>query len=418
MAHRILYERSQAAFSRVYHLGRRDTNLLSRLLGQDNRILTLLEVLQAVQPGGESSLGIQDIRVEDIIGSESKGDDFSRDFYPRKPWMAGRWTTIHHLMSQGTLDQAISVFELGGRYFVRDGHHRVSVAKAIGRVFITAEVRSIALPYGIEADTDRNMLAVLAGKDHFHSKTGMFHFVRDQEFRVQRRDTWSWLEREICDFNLQYFIRRFGRQPESMEEQITGWYKNLYRNAMDYIHHNSLAYLFPGYDETDVFVEMIRFWNGFDQPDDLWLGDMYRQFVARHSIKNPLAALIHRGRRFFRQLAQSPEDEFRLFLRVSQIPDLYPEAPLLPHEPGVYRLCYQQLIGRTAQVLQQHLGRAPYIHELTELWYHRYYKPMALFCLTRESPKEQSGLFLRMSRRWFVPVITGTRDIQEILSDQ
>ncbi len=38
----------------------------------------------------------------------------------------------------------ISVYRLGGQHFVRDGHHRVSVARSLGMAAIDAEVTELA----------------------------------------------------------------------------------------------------------------------------------------------------------------------------------------------------------------------------------------------------------------------------------
>jgi hypothetical protein len=417
MSHRILLERSQAAFSRVLRQGKADTNLLSRLRGHDNRLLSLGDLLDSVTPGGESSVGIQDIPVDKIIGSENKADDFSREFYPRKLWMGPRWTTIHSLLIHNDLSEAISVFEIGGCYFLRDGHHRVSAAKALDRVFMTANVRSISLPYQLPADLDRNMLPLIRAKDQFHRKTGMFSVIPESEFKARRVETWAWLEREICEYNRQYFTRRFGRQPDSMEEQIHSWYKNLYQNAMNYIHHNSLPYLFPGYDETDVFVEMIRFWNSFDQPDDLWLGDMYKQFISRQSARNPLAAGIQRIFKRLKMIGMSPEDEYRFFKQVSHIYEIAPDFSALPHNKAVYRLMYTQLVDCSARVLQKELDRAPYIHELTEYWYTQFYKPVSEAAFKLETPKQQTQFYQNFSHRWFWPLITRERTAEEALCE-
>ena len=97
------------------------------------------------QPLGESYVGDKEIRVSKIIGSEDRSSDFTEGFLPAKAWMSNRWIAVWQLMNQGTLEEPIDVMEYGGVYFVRDGNHRVSVAKYFKQEYIRAKVTKLKL---------------------------------------------------------------------------------------------------------------------------------------------------------------------------------------------------------------------------------------------------------------------------------
>ena len=86
-------------------------------------------------------LGVQTIAVESIAGSTDrhKAAAFDRSFRP-PPWSRGRWTQMCHAARRGAELPPISVYRVGDEHFVRDGHHRVSVARALGAAAIEAHV--------------------------------------------------------------------------------------------------------------------------------------------------------------------------------------------------------------------------------------------------------------------------------------
>ncbi len=90
--------------------------------------------------------GLQSVRLDRIIGSENRAHDFDGEFNPRRDYTQGRWVAIAMAHMQGHGLPAITLLQVGDVYFVRDGHHRVSVALAWGQVYIDAEVTVLDAP--------------------------------------------------------------------------------------------------------------------------------------------------------------------------------------------------------------------------------------------------------------------------------
>lgn len=394
---------SNTAFDSALRQGRSDTSFISRLIGHDNRLLELQAVLDTVAAGPETYQGRKDAKLRDVIGSENRGDDFSSGFMPRKNWMRFRWASVYSLMSAGELSDPVVLIEVGQRYFVRDGHHRVSAAKSLEIEFISAEVYVCKLPFRLPPNLDRNGLSLLKAKNSFHIRTGIFDIISDSHFYVACPETWKFLEKEILVYNRAGFKRRFGRDPETDAEQIRLWYNENYTNIIDYVKRNSLTYLFPGKRETDIVAEIIKLWNTFDEPAKVWIGDLYRIFLEQQRRKKLLLSIPHFFIRHFHYMLMSPEREYRFFALISQIEDQVPDFCPLVRQKGVYRYLYHQLIHWYPPVLKQELGRAPYIHELTKSWHERFYRPVRMEAKKRypESQTRQAGFYLGFSRKFF-----------------
>jgi len=90
-------------------------------------------------------LGVQTIAIDSIGGSADrrKAEAFDRSFRP-PDWSRGRWTQMYHAARRGIEMPPISVYRVGESHFVRDGHHRVSVARALGAEAIEAHVVELA----------------------------------------------------------------------------------------------------------------------------------------------------------------------------------------------------------------------------------------------------------------------------------
>jgi hypothetical protein len=84
--------------------------------------------------------GIQTVRLSQIRGSEGRCHDFDAAFHPNRQHCRNRWVAIAAAYEQGLGMPPVSLVQVGAVYYVLDGHHRVSVARALGREYIEAEV--------------------------------------------------------------------------------------------------------------------------------------------------------------------------------------------------------------------------------------------------------------------------------------
>jgi hypothetical protein len=120
--------------------------LVARLRGEPDDVAVVLpyeEVIEALGFVGERSLGLQVAVLEQIVGSVDRGRDFDRRFRPTSGRSRGRWEQIAAAARRGESFPPVDLVKVGQLYFVRDGHHRVSVARALGRTDIDAHVTEV-----------------------------------------------------------------------------------------------------------------------------------------------------------------------------------------------------------------------------------------------------------------------------------
>jgi hypothetical protein len=111
----------------------------SFLLGHARRLLSLA-ALPSSQVCGRHYGGIQCVNLNRICGSMNRTGDFDHHFHPLDDRLRDRWVSVAMARSQDVPLPPVSLVQVGACYFVEDGHHRISVARAMGQTAIEAEV--------------------------------------------------------------------------------------------------------------------------------------------------------------------------------------------------------------------------------------------------------------------------------------
>lgn len=127
-------------FARTYRQGRLK-QMVAQFTGQPRKLLWLSDVEQTHHVVDHNEVGTRDIEVERIHGSLGKGDEFDRDFHPRRRGMVDRWVQVAQaIVDTNIILPPIEVVQANDNYYVIDGHHRVSAARALGRLYVRANV--------------------------------------------------------------------------------------------------------------------------------------------------------------------------------------------------------------------------------------------------------------------------------------
>jgi hypothetical protein len=127
--------------------------LAARLRGEPDDVRLILpyaEVIDALGFVSERPAGPAVVALDDIVGTVDRGRDFDRRFRPTSARVRSRWEHIAAAMRRGEAMPPIDLVRIGQIYFVRDGHHRVSVARALGRTEIDAFVTDVVTRVGVQ----------------------------------------------------------------------------------------------------------------------------------------------------------------------------------------------------------------------------------------------------------------------------
>jgi hypothetical protein len=156
-----------------------------------NLVLPFDEVVAALGMRGERSLGLQTIKVDSIVGTVDSRRDFDRHFRPTSSRVRQRWERLALAQVRGEPIPPIDVYRIGDLHFVKDGHHRVSIAIAQGRTSIDAyvtEVRTVVPAKGIRRRAD------LITKDYERMFRARVPLAPAQLGKITVSDPWSYAE--------------------------------------------------------------------------------------------------------------------------------------------------------------------------------------------------------------------------------
>ena len=237
--------------------------ILSALTWKNNDLLSLYEVTSIIKPKAETYMGMRTIPVNKIIGSEGRYHDFSSAFFPKREQLRNRWCSIDSAVINDVILPPISVYSLGGYYFVRDGNHRVSVAKAQGVEFIDAEV--------VELDTE---IPLYPGMSMKELKDKVVDYERNM-FIAQYKPSYlpmgdivftspgSYPEMVNHILVHKYYINQNIDYEISFEDAAKSWYENVYSPIVKEIRAEHLLAAFPGQTEGDMYMWLVRRWDEY-----------------------------------------------------------------------------------------------------------------------------------------------------------
>ncbi len=233
------------------------TDLLALVSGHSSDLVQFDEVAKQLKARQAIQRGTQDVALDDIVGSVGRYRDFTRTFLPRGSVNQERWTSIDAALNSQKGLPPIELFKVGGVYFVRDGNHRVSVARANGLPSIEAYVTEIktAVPLTID-DFERDRWIIKAEYAEFLSKTNLDKLRPEQDIRFTEPGRYAMLLNHIAVH--QYLQNQQAAKEDdahimTWEEAVVSWYDNVYCPIVSMIHKYNLLEHFPRRTEADLY---------------------------------------------------------------------------------------------------------------------------------------------------------------------
>jgi hypothetical protein len=154
-----------------------------------NHILPFEEVARALGRVGERRLGEQPIPLDSIVGTVDRSREFDRDFRPTSPRVRERWQRINLAQRKGQAMPPIDVYRIGELHFVKDGHHRVSVARALGHKDINAYVTEVQTQVGADREIRLKDLPLKSHQRLFFERVPLTPEKRE---RIHLGDEWRY----------------------------------------------------------------------------------------------------------------------------------------------------------------------------------------------------------------------------------
>ena len=222
------------------------------LSGQPTTLLSYDDIKEKLHIGGPIYRGVKTVRVDQIAGSLNRYHEFDRAFLPKEDQLASRWQKVDRAFYQDVNLPPVVLYKVGDVYFVVDGHHRVSVARDKGQVFIDAEVRECATRVNITANIKPEDLEILGTKVHFLERTALDNIRPQADIKTTIPDGFERMLEHIA-VHL-YFMGLDLKRDISEEEAVAHWYDTVYMPIIEVIRGSKVLSEFPGRTEADLYV--------------------------------------------------------------------------------------------------------------------------------------------------------------------
>ena len=256
-------------------------DILSLIRYEPVDLLPFEVVREKLNLGNKSYLGLQEIPLDQIVGSVGRYEDFTRTFMPRKTSTRLRWESIDSLTDQGGWPP-IEVYKVSDTYFVRDGNHRVSVAHQLGMETIEAHVWEYPTRVPLETDDDLSDLILRAEYLEFLEDTQLDQLRPDQWIILTLPGGYWELEESIAVHR--HWHRRKHREEMPWLEAVTDWYDKVYLPLANKIHEEGILAYFPGRTEADLVVWALRHWSKLEREyggEDIPPDEVVKDFATR-----------------------------------------------------------------------------------------------------------------------------------------
>lgn len=244
--------RNKALFNEIQHI----------LNPQEAELISFTDMKQLLKPSGEVYKGMQTIPVKLIVGSEGRYKDFDNNFFPKRTFLKNRWERVDLAHYQDVTLPPVNLYELGGVYFVRDGNHRVSVAKAQGIEYIDAEVVSLQSEIKLKPSSTKEQMTrqvIEYEKRVFYAETGFGDITDYWCLNFTTPGQYDLIYNHILCHK--YYINTNKTEEIPFEEAVQSWFSNVYLPVVKTLEERKVIKDFKGRTLSDLYVFLIKYWD-------------------------------------------------------------------------------------------------------------------------------------------------------------
>ena len=369
MFKKMAYEDFDRAVRRAYW-----RKIRAWLTGTSNELLPYHEVREHLPFSGQRDLGVRTIPLDKIVGSVGRYRDFDRIFLPTQRETSQRWVNIKTAQYEEKVLPPIDAYKIGDVYFVRDGNHRVSVARTRGQSFIDAYVIEIEAPIKLTPETEMDDLLRQKEYVQFMAQTGFAKLRPDANLELTMSGEYGRILNHINTHR--YYLGLEEQRDISWDEAVVSWYDNVYQPLVAAILEHDLDKAFPKNTVTDLY-----WWVSEYQ----WLlREMYEGKDSMDTAVSQLAGMYTNKavRQIIRKLKQATwidalllEQERDYFLNYTKIKQLRPDANIILTLPGKYDKLLYHISAHRWYLGEVRSNDIPY-EEAVASWYDNAYLPL------------------------------------------
>lgn len=279
-------------------------DLRAALGGKPNWLMAFEEVQKAIPISGQSYKGMQEVPVASILGSVDRYHDFDRAFLPTQTQTRPRWESIDRATLTDVVLPPVQLYKVGEVYFVKDGNHRVSVAKEKGTEFMDAEVIELVTSVPLTPDTDPGDLIMMGEYANFLEATKLDQLRPGAEIKFTSLGRYDVLLEHISAHRWYMGIEQ--NRPIEWQEAVLDWYDNVYLPVVKVIQENNILEYFPGRAIGDLYLWIMDHGWYLHEETGLEIGP----HTAAISYTENYSAWTHRVLRYLRRMQEAAARPF------------------------------------------------------------------------------------------------------------
>ncbi len=223
----------------------------ARLTGENINLLPFEAIRTNLQQQNPFYRGVMEVPLDAIVGSVGRYKTFTRKFLPLTDSVEDRWVAVDALAAK-TGWPPVELYQVGNIYFVKDGNHRVSVARQLRLQAIEAHVMTFPVDFEIDPADDLDHIFIKLGEQSFMAKTGLAERFPDHNILFTSPGRYTELLAQIHD--LQQILAQIDGEEMDWETAVDAWYEMIYLPTVQIIQDSTLLADFPGRTEADLFV--------------------------------------------------------------------------------------------------------------------------------------------------------------------
>ena len=227
------------------------------IAGESNELLPFDDVREKLRIKGQHYLGLKQVPIEKIIGSSGRYRDFDRAFSPIQTRTRSRWLNIDKAHYDEVALPPVELYKMGEIYFVKDGNHRVSVARERGQEFIDAYVVEIVVPFILTEEVRLDELVLQQERSDFFEKTRLDVLRPDNQMNTSLEGQYPELLEHIDVHRWYLGVQR--KKEVSYEEAVLSWYDIVYLPLVNELRQQNLPGEFARTGETDLYLWVMKY---------------------------------------------------------------------------------------------------------------------------------------------------------------
>lgn len=258
-----LKHQSDLAFSKAISQGFMQ-ELKQLLRRRSESLLPFDEVKEKLELWHVKDRGLHAVPLDSIIGSQGRYRSFTRNFLPLEENLRTRWKQIETAVTTGKNLPPVELYKVCDAYFVKDGHHRISVAKAKNKRTIEARIYEYQCDVCLNDKTRQEELTILETYHRFLKETGLKK-SRNPDLRLTVLGGFPLLMEHIQRHR--YYLMGKWKKNVDLQEAASSWYDSIYQPMVDLITKNGILKHFPHRTEADFYIWISRYQNSLLQED-------------------------------------------------------------------------------------------------------------------------------------------------------